>query len=421
MRHILTLVSLSALLGCSETPKGQMSTLDEDGAVDADGDGFNTEADCDDLEPRINPDAEEICDEIDNDCDGSIDEGLLTTFHADEDGDGYGNPQSVIESCEAANGWVENATDCDDSNPHAYPGAEESCRDESDLNCDGEITHIPLPSTCEVHLVEQNTFSSLDLTDTGLMVGSVSVNGSAVNSGSNHDLDDFLGFTEEQITTTFTNYLLNQEEFTEDIIVILDIENPIHPKGFYAYLEDPILFASIIDAFRLRINVARAVLPNNPIGLYGTVTPHGQGSDSGFSDTREGYDAAGALGLYDDLDYVVPVVYHRFGETDPSFDTLDDMTHQALQASAALRRTDGSSIPLFPLLSLTIFNGNSSHNGEAPLPESVDLIIENVLQYPEVALIGFWTGDDDSSAVGHITTFFEAVEMVPIPDCICPE
>ncbi len=47
--------------------------------------------------------------------------------------------------------------------------------------------------------------------------------------------------------------------------------------------------------------------------------------------------------------------------------------------------------------------------------------MENVLQYPEVALIGFWTGDDNSAAVGNITTFFEAVEMVPIPDCSCPE
>ncbi len=388
---------------------------------DEDSDGFDTEADCDDLDPQINPDAEEICDEIDNDCDGSIDEGLLTSFHADEDGDGYGNLQSSIESCEAADGWVENATDCDDNDPLAYPGAKETCRDESDLNCDGETDHIPLPSTCEVHLVEQSTFSSLDLTDTGLMVGSVSVHGSAVKSGSNYDLDDFLGFTEEQITTTFTNYVSNHEQITDDIIVILDIEHPVHPRRFHTYLEDPTLFAAIIGAFKLRIDVARAVLPNNPIGLYGIVTPHGQGSDTGFSAAREGYAAAGALGLYDDLDYVVPVVYHRFGETDPPFETLDDMTHQALQESAALRRTDGRAIPLFPFLSLTIFNGNSNHNGEAPLPGSVDLVMENVLQYPEVALIGFWTGDDNSAAVGNITTFFEAVEMVPIPDCSCPE
>ena len=43
---------------------------------DADSDGFYSYEDCDETNPNINPDAEEILDGEDNDCDGEIDEGL---------------------------------------------------------------------------------------------------------------------------------------------------------------------------------------------------------------------------------------------------------------------------------------------------------------------------------------------------------
>ena len=58
--------------------------------VDADGDGYTEENDCDDSNSSINPQAEEICDDVDNDCNGEVDDGVGELYYADADGDGDG-------------------------------------------------------------------------------------------------------------------------------------------------------------------------------------------------------------------------------------------------------------------------------------------------------------------------------------------
>jgi hypothetical protein len=76
---------------------------------------MNTIGDCDDNNAVINPNAIEVCDGIDNNCNGNIDEGLLITFYADTDNDGYGNPSSTTLACSTPIGYVSNNTDCNDA------------------------------------------------------------------------------------------------------------------------------------------------------------------------------------------------------------------------------------------------------------------------------------------------------------------
>ncbi|MBM4369389.1 MAG: putative metal-binding motif-containing protein, partial [Deltaproteobacteria bacterium] len=122
--------------------------------VDADADGYGgdssreacepasnevaTPGDCDDADDAINPASVEVCDERDNDCDGDTDEGVSTTWYADADRDGFGDPAVPIEGCNAPEDYVPDNTDCDDSSPLVYPGNPEVC-DELDNDCDGEV------------------------------------------------------------------------------------------------------------------------------------------------------------------------------------------------------------------------------------------------------------------------------------------
>ncbi len=110
---------------------------DDDPTVDEDDDGWAATDDCDDSDPAVHPQADEVCDGVDNDCDGIIDEGLDQLWYADADADGYGDHESTTEACAKPEGYAANATDCDDSRADVNPAAQEVC-DGADNDCDDE-------------------------------------------------------------------------------------------------------------------------------------------------------------------------------------------------------------------------------------------------------------------------------------------
>src|SRR6185436_8766437 len=80
----------------SDTPfETQHADPDEalDGFTEADGD-------CDDRNGGVYPGATEACDGLDNDCNDKVDDGITRQFYADTDGDGFGDPDAVVEDCE---------------------------------------------------------------------------------------------------------------------------------------------------------------------------------------------------------------------------------------------------------------------------------------------------------------------------------
>ena len=132
---------------CPEVPNDDQADLDGDGngdVCDADVDGDTFEGavdDCDDADAAVNPGADELCDTIDNNCDGEIDEDTAVdalTFYADTDADGHGDAAVAVTACAQPSGHVDNANDCNDADATISPDGVEVC-DTADNNCDGEI------------------------------------------------------------------------------------------------------------------------------------------------------------------------------------------------------------------------------------------------------------------------------------------
>jgi hypothetical protein len=76
--------------------------------------------------------SEEICDNKDNDCDGQIDEEVKTFFYEDADKDSFGDASTMEEACSQPAGYVSNSADCNDNNATINPGATEICNNLND-------------------------------------------------------------------------------------------------------------------------------------------------------------------------------------------------------------------------------------------------------------------------------------------------
>ena len=159
---MLAFILTSTLFACSpddpRQPSGETVDVDDTGErpppddsapdVDADDDGAPASVDCDDGNPAVNPDADEVCNGIDDDCDGFIDVGAVDAFllYTDADGDGFGGGAGM-PTCDASAG-IANGGDCDDANASVNPAACEDPFDGVDDDCSGVgDTQVPVSQT----------------------------------------------------------------------------------------------------------------------------------------------------------------------------------------------------------------------------------------------------------------------------------
>lgn len=117
------LSSMSSMVGCS-APSGYSSN--------------NT--DCNDNNSTVHPNATEICNMLDEDCDGVFDNGLpVFNYYTDSDGDSFGGSLSASTCAVLFGSYALIAGDCDDASAAVNPNASEACINSIDDDCDGLI------------------------------------------------------------------------------------------------------------------------------------------------------------------------------------------------------------------------------------------------------------------------------------------
>lgn len=129
-----------ALVDCVDPECADSCDYDNDGFLNQDHGGD----DCNDLVPTVNPDAQEVCSGLDDDCDTLVDEldpsndpSTLVAYYTDGDGDGVGKHGGLpVWACAPPPGMAAGDNDCNDADPTISPGETEIC-DGVDNDCDG--------------------------------------------------------------------------------------------------------------------------------------------------------------------------------------------------------------------------------------------------------------------------------------------
>jgi hypothetical protein len=274
-----------------------------------------------------------------------------------------------------------------------------------------EVAAVPGIS---IQVAAQNEFYTQPLSCGARAASVVSLGGAAflqVDDRAGITLDDFLAHSEDDVACRLGQFLANHpgpnsgggsEGFdsvaspelcggqcptqcrvsSETRTIVMDIEKPhlaeLHTFG--TSWTSP-LRKKVVNGFKTRVRAARAVFPSAKLGLYGTLVPDGRGraDDPVYVANRDALQkAARYQGLLDGVDYLVPILYVRFGcndesanqcpACDASWETLSAMTKLGIQGARYIDRT----IPILPLLGFGVNNGKSCFHRKLHLDLGVE-------------------------------------------------
>ncbi len=308
MRHIFVLFFVSFLsTACLEKGGGDDTG---DVPVDADGDGHTADVDCDDTEAGVNPEAEEVCNGVDDNCDEIIDTDAVDAplWYADADGDGYGDAEVTELACEAPSDFVADATDCDDAAVTVSPGGEEVC-DGIDNDCNTLIDEssatdaLPWyadqdgdgfgdPNAVELACETPGTGYLSDNTDCDDAASGVFPGAEETCDGVDNNCDSFVD--EDAATDALTFYADADADGYGDSASTLDNCDAVAPSGYVASSDDCDDQATAVnpgatevcDALDTDEDCSGAADDNDP-GVTGTTMWYPDADGDGFGDDTD--------------------------------------------------------------------------------------------------------------------------------------
>lgn len=178
-------------------------------------------------------------------------------------------------------------------------------------------------------------------------------------------------------------------------ILMIDNEDP-PPADLHEYTgQDRI---DIVEGYKVRIGVVKDVFPSAKLALYGTLNPQGRGDEEGdiYEARLQALIDAGEQGLYEQIDFLVPVLYTRFGcddvtnpptpdeACDDAFHTIDEYTRLGITGSRQLEKIDNTVLPLLPVVGVRVAGDPEEENNtffEQVLLRDLD-VAENDSMHP---------------------------------------
>jgi hypothetical protein len=252
------------------------------------------------------------------------------------------------------------------------------------------------------------------------------------------DRRDFIAAGTDEIRTRLKRYLEGHEPRAGDL-VILDMEpEGFAPRQLGEFADEKQLLRELIAAYRRRIRVARQELrkskrPGLKLGLYQVIVPDGKGLKSEeFRRRMCGYVEAGEQGMYDQLDFICPVLYQRFDSDDAAPETLRRWlaasTRQAIEGSLRLTRRNGSRLPLVPILSFWVFNKRPPDDPARPAVAAESLarqlgIVQDAVGIEAILFWSAWQTPREMQSAKkpvepiQIKQFLDSVGSLPWPGC----
>lgn len=270
---------------------------------------------------------------------------------------------------------------------------------------------------CDYRLTEQAKYSSFQLQHLGIFTNrSICVNGVFFGAGKGISIFDFLSYNESylhnKIFKSVVAMVKNGLETTN--LIILDIETPVHPRDFVNYNDT--FLKDVVNALKLRLSVTRNIFPFAKLGLYATtVNP--------TNDSITGYQRASRLGLFDNVDYLVPVLYLGTNMN------ATEHTNQVLRETATLTDTQKHHIPMAPLLSWMYFGGAKTHcavdyDKNHAIIEMIIMMNNTLKPSGLINMVQMWSGKDNettnaTTCGSSITqrTWIEHAQIVPL-ECV---